>query len=67
MCIRDRATTDEMAMTNVTAAPMPTEVLTLLDTPKNGQMPKNCDRTTLLTKMEAMIMTKYSMTILVCV
>lgn len=34
------ATTDEMAMTNVTAAPMPTEVLTLLDTPKNGQMPK---------------------------
>ena len=56
-----------MAMTNVTAAPMPTEVLTLLDTPKNGQMPKNCDRTTLLTKMEALIMTNYSMTILVCV
>ena len=48
--------------TNVTA-PMPNDVPTRLDTPRNGQIPRNCDSTTLLTKIELMIMMKYSMTI----
>jgi hypothetical protein len=52
-----------MASTNVTAAPIPSDVETLPDTPRNGQMPRNCDRTILLTKIELMIITKYSIPI----
>ena len=40
--------------TNATAADIPNAVSTFLDTPKNGQIPKNCDNTMLLTKMAVM-------------
>ena len=46
-------------MTNVTAAPIPIEVSTFDDTPRNGQMPRNCASTTLLTKMAPMMIAKY--------
>jgi len=45
-------------MTNVTAAPMPIEVSTFDDTPKKGQMPRNCASTTLFTKMAPMMIAK---------
>ena len=41
--------------TAVTAIPMPEAVSTFFDTPKKGQMPRNCANTTLLTKMATMI------------
>ena len=47
-----------IAMTNVTAAPMPIEVSTFDDTPKKGQMPRNCASTTLFTKMAPMMIAK---------
>ena len=51
-----------VAMTNtkVTARPMPLAVSTFLDTPRNGQMPKNCDNTTLLTNIAEMKINMYS-------
>ena len=52
------ATTAVRAMTKVTAAPIPMEVSTFDDTPRKGQMPRNCASTTLLTKMAPMIMAK---------
>ena len=39
---------------------MPDAVDSLLDTPRKGQMPRNCARTMLLTKMADIIMRKYS-------
>jgi hypothetical protein len=47
-----------MAITKVTAAPMPSEVSTFDDTPRKGQMPRNCASTTLLTKMAPMMIAK---------
>ena len=35
------AAIEAIVITNVTAAPIPAAVLTLVDTPKNGQMPIN--------------------------
>ena len=52
------ATTTAMAITKVTAAPMPSEVSTFDDTPRKGQMPRNCASTTLLTKMAPMMIAK---------
>ena len=52
-----------MPMTNTTAAPMPSDVFTLLETPRKGQMPRNCERTTLLTKIAPMMIAKYSMVV----
>jgi len=49
-----------MAMTNTTAAPMPSEVFTLFDTPRNGHMPRNWASTTLLTKIAPIMIAKYS-------
>ena len=45
-----------MVITNKTAPDIPTDVDTLLETPKNGQIPKNCDSTMLLTKTAAISM-----------
>ena len=42
------------------AAPMPAAVSTFLDTPKNGQIPKNCASTTLLTNTAAININIYS-------
>ncbi len=47
-------------MTNTTAAPMPSEVFTLFDTPRNGHMPRNWASTTLLTKIAPIMIAKYS-------
>ena len=48
---RRKVTSVAMAITKVTAAVMPTAVPTFLDTPRNGQIPRNWLRTTLLTKI----------------
>ena len=50
----------EIANTKVTAAPIPIEVSTFLETPKNGQIPKNCDNTTLLTNTATININIYS-------
>jgi hypothetical protein len=47
-------------MTKITARPMPMDVLILLDTPKNGQIPKNWANTTLLTSTADMMIRMYS-------
>jgi hypothetical protein len=49
-CIR-YVTIVAIVKTNATAAHIPAAVSTFLDTPKNGQMPKNCDNTMLFTKI----------------
>ena len=46
--------------TKATAADMPSEVSIFFDTPRKGQMPRNCANTMLLTKMALMKMSKYS-------
>ena len=45
-----------IVITNVTAAPIPIAVLTFLETPKKGHIPKNCASTILLTNMAVMNM-----------
>ena len=49
-----------IVITKSTAPDIPTEVETLLDTPKNGHIPKNWDSTILLTKTAAISMMRYS-------
>lgn len=44
-------------ITNITAAPIPVAVESLLDTPKKGHIPKNWENTILLTNMVDMIIT----------
>ncbi len=46
--------------TNATAADIPSEVSTFFDTPRNGQMPRNCDRMILLTNIALMKIKIYS-------
>ena len=46
----------DSVITNSTAPDIPIDVDTFFDTPKNGQMPKNCDKTMLFTKTAAMSM-----------
>ena len=53
-------TSVEITITTVTAMPMPTALVSFEDTPRKGQMPKNCANTMLLTKIAVMIMAKYS-------
>ena len=43
----------EIVITKATAPLIPRAVLIFLDTPKNGQIPKNCDNTMLFTKTAA--------------
>jgi len=43
--------TEATVITKTTAILIPVAVSTFLDTPKNGQIPKNLDRIKLLTKM----------------
>jgi hypothetical protein len=50
-------------ITNTTAALIPTAVDTLVETPRNGQMPKNWARTIFETRMAEIMMTMYSMTV----
>ena len=49
--------------TKATAMPMPKAVSIFFDTPKNGQIPRNCDRTILLTNIADMNMSKNSMSL----
>jgi hypothetical protein len=51
-----------VAMTNtkVTARPIPLAVSTFFDTPRKGQIPKNCDNTILLTNIAEMKINIYS-------
>ena len=49
-----------MVSTNATAADMPNAVSTFLETPKNGQIPKNCDNTMLFTKIADIKINIYS-------
>ena len=46
-----------------TAADMPNAVSTFLETPKNGQIPKNCDNTMLFTKIAEININIYSIII----
>jgi hypothetical protein len=46
--------------TNATAADIPNEVSIFFETPRNGQMPKNCDNTMLFTKMAEINIKRYS-------
>ena len=46
-----------IVITNITAAPIPVAVEILLETPKNGQIPKNCEKTILLTNTVDMMIT----------
>ena len=48
------------SITNATAADIPREVFTFWLTPRNGQMPRNCDRTILLTNIAAININMYS-------
>ena len=50
-----------MVSTKVTASPIPIAVSTFFETPRKGQIPRNCDNTTLLTKMATMMIPIYSM------
>ena len=52
-----------MVSTNATAADMPNAVSTFLETPKNGQIPKNCDNTMLFTKIAEININIYSIII----
>jgi hypothetical protein len=47
----------------MTAIPIPMDVSILFDTPRKGQMPRNCTSTTLFTKTADMIRRMYSMVI----
>ena len=47
-------------MTKATAADMPSDVSIFLETPRKGQMPRNCANTMLLTKMALMKIRIYS-------
>ena len=49
-------TAEATPITKVTAMPMPSAVSTFLDTPMKGQMPRNWDRTKLLTRIAAKAM-----------
>ena len=44
------AIADDKVITNITAAPIPAEVSTLLETPRKGQSPRKRLNTTLFTK-----------------
>ena len=48
-------------ITKMTAAPIPNAVEVFLEVPKKGQMPKNWEKITLLTKMVDKIMMRYFM------
>jgi hypothetical protein len=48
-------------ITNTTAALMPIAVETFVETPRKGQIPKNCAKTILETRMADMTITMYSM------
>ena len=50
--------------TKVTAAPMPSDVSIFLLTPRNGQMPRNCESTMLLTNMADINISKYSIVLM---
>ena len=50
-------------MTNMTAIPMPAAVDIFFETPRKGQIPKNCDKTMLFTKIAVTKIIKYAMTI----
>ena len=52
-------TADAIVITKITAPPIDIAVLVCFETPKNGHNPKNCDKTTLLTK-ETLISVKIS-------
>ena len=46
--------------TKATAPPMPSAVSIFFDTPRKGQMPRNCDNTMLLTNIADMNIKMYS-------
>ena len=46
---------EAIAITNATAAPIPMDVSTFLDTPRNGQIPRNLDSTKLFTNTALII------------
>ena len=50
--------------TNVTAMPIPEAVDTFLDTPRNGQIPRNCDNTILFTNIAVIKISIYSIIML---
>ncbi|CUQ64871.1 Uncharacterised protein [Segatella copri] len=46
--------------TKAMAPPIPIAVSTFFDTPRNGQIPRNCDKTMLLTNIAEININKYS-------
>ena len=49
--------------TKATAADIPSEVSTFLETPKKGQMPRNCENTMLFTKMAEKNINRYAISL----
>jgi hypothetical protein len=47
-------------ITKTTAPPIPTDVESLLETPRNGQIPRNCANTMLFTKIAEIMIMMYS-------
>ena len=52
-------------ITKATAADMPSEVSIFFDTPRKGQMPRNCDRMILLTNIALMKINTYSIFVVI--
>jgi hypothetical protein len=48
-------------ITKATAAPIPMDVSTFLETPRNGHIPRNCEKMMLLTNIAEININKYSM------
>ena len=53
-----------MVSTKATAALMPSAVSIFFDTPRNGQMPRNCDKTMLLTNIAEKNISRYAIIML---
>ena len=60
MVFRRYVTTVARVMTKHTAMDMPAAVLNLLDTPRKGQTPRNCDNRILFTNIAEMMISIYS-------
>ena len=57
ICITGQVTSSAITITKTTAPPIPTDELILFDTPRNEQIPRNCDSTKLLTRTIAIKIT----------
>ena len=63
-CCKRNVTIVASVSTKATAAPIPIAVSTFFDTPRNGHMPKNCDKTMLFTNIADMNISMYSISMM---